>query len=136
MKRTPEFPPLFLCLKAAVFILGSQRHFILFQFMFAITFILSAVGIWYLLRKKSFLFLKLTSILLWPSLRFLVFSLQRTGIGHLSCFINWHLTMITGSLIMETDPNLQSFRTHFFSTAGVLILSGGCYGKPGMFHPL
>ena len=103
--------------------------FILFQFMFAITFILSAVGIWYLLRKKSFLFLKLTSI----------FTVAIPAVLGLFIATNWDRAFIMFHKLAfnndywifdyETDPVITILPDTFFLHCGVLILSGVVMGS-------
>lgn len=117
-RESLEFPSFPMSDSGRIHFEEVKNIFVLFQYMFIVTLILGAFGIWYMTRKKSYLYLKLTSILTvviplsWACLS------PQTGTVRSSCSTNWYSTMITGFLITIRTLSLPYYRTHFFCTAG------------------
>ena len=106
-----------------------KNIFVLFQYMFMVTLVFGVFGIWYMSRKKSYLFLKLTSILtvVIPVILglFIASNWDRA-------FVMFHKLVFNNDYWIfdyNTDPVITILPDTFFLHCGILILAGVVFGS-------
>ena len=128
-RESLEFPSFPMSDSGRIHFEEVKNIFVLFQYMFIVTLILGAFGIWYMTRKKSYLYLKLTSILtvVIPAVLglFIASNWDRA-------FVMFHKLVFNNDYWIfdyHTDPVITILPDTFFLHCGILILAGVVFGS-------